>query len=480
MMKFNAGDVLLGKYRIERVLGAGGMGVVVAAFHLQLEERVAIKFLLPDALVNPESLERFAREARAAVKIKSEHVARVFDVGTLDTGAPYMVMELLDGEDLSALVGRIGPLPVQDAIDYVLQATEALAEAHAIGIIHRDLKPSNLFLTRRADGSACVKVLDFGISKYSAPGSSGNLDMTKTHAIMGSPLYMSPEQMASTRDVDARADIWATGVVLYELLSGQQPFQATTMPELCAQVLQKEPANILDLRADLPQELVQVLLRCLAKQRDQRFAHVGELARALAPFASRGAAKSAERIWNVLSVAGITSGSLTTMVVSERPAAEAPPKSTPRPMPKSRIWMVLSALALGLVAVGILLGTRSTSTTPATTSPLRAAPEPIPEPETAKTLLPGPALPSASASASATEATVEAAPEPPATVVPTPVAASPRREPERATGAPAAKRASASTQAIAVPKAEAVSTKAPAAKPPAATPSDDDVLRGRR
>src|SRR4051812_29611172 len=206
------GDVLAGKYRVDKILGAGGMGVVVAAHHVQLDERVAIKFLLPEALGNAEAVARFAREARAAVKIKSEHVARVIDVGTLETGAPYMVMEYLEGGDLSQVLASRGPLPVEEAVEYVLQACEAIAHAHALGIVHRDLKPANLFLIRRPDGTNAIKVLDFGISKV-MPGKSASSDnaMTRTRTVMGSPLYMSPEQMASTRDVDGRTDLWALG-----------------------------------------------------------------------------------------------------------------------------------------------------------------------------------------------------------------------------------------------------------------------------
>ncbi|MGC4092807.1 MAG: serine/threonine-protein kinase [Polyangiaceae bacterium] len=252
-MQVKPGEVIAGKYRIERVLGEGGMGVVVEALHVQLDERVAIKFLLPQALGNEEAMARFAREARAAVKIKSEHVARVSDVGVLESGAPYMVMELLQGQDLAALVHGSGPLPIGDAVDFLLQASEAIAEAHALGIVHRDLKPANLFMTCRADGSPCVKVLDFGISKVTTAGGSGSdLGMTRTHAIMGSPLYMSPEQMASTRNVDARADIWALGTILYELLTGRVPFQADTMPQLCGMILQEAVPPPRNLRPDLP------------------------------------------------------------------------------------------------------------------------------------------------------------------------------------------------------------------------------------
>src|SRR5579859_1664764 len=197
------GDLLAGKYRVERVLGVGGMGIVVAARHEQLEQRVAIKFVRDEALDNKEAVERFLREARAAVRLKSEHAAKVLDVGTLESGAPYMVMEFLEGSDLAAVLVERGPLPVEEAAEYVLQACEAVAEAHAAGIVHRDLKPQNLFLARTVGGAPRVKVLDFGVSKtlHGNPTTGGGL--TQTRLMLGSPLYMSPEQMRSSRDVDA-------------------------------------------------------------------------------------------------------------------------------------------------------------------------------------------------------------------------------------------------------------------------------------
>jgi len=300
------GQILLGKYRIERVLGLGGMGVVVAATHVTLEERVAIKFLLPQALSNGEAVARFLREARAAVRIKSEHVARVTDVGQLETGAPYMIMEYLDGADLGTIAGRRGAFSIEDAVECVLQACEAIAEAHALGIVHRDLKPANLFLVTRADGTPSVKVLDFGISKVTGMGSSGaDLSMTKTTTIMGSPLYMSPEQMASSRDVDARTDIWALGAILYELLTGTVPFQADTITQLCVMILQQAPPSLRALRPDAPEGLERAIVRCLAKERTRRFATVAEFAHALAPFAPRRARLSIERVSRVIEGAGL-------------------------------------------------------------------------------------------------------------------------------------------------------------------------------
>jgi eukaryotic-like serine/threonine-protein kinase len=324
MYDVKVGDVLAGKYRIERVLGEGGMGVVVAAMHLQLDERVAIKFLLPGALHNPEAVARFAREARAAVKIKSEHVARVSDVGTLETGAPYMVMEFLQGRDLSGVLAHSGPLSPADAAEHVLQACEALAEAHALGIVHRDLKPANLFLATRADGSPCVKVLDFGISKLTSGSSSGaDFGMTKTHAIMGSPLYMSPEQMSSTRNVDARADIWAVGAILYELVTGSVPFLADSMPQLCGMILQEAPLPLRARRPDVPEAFERLVLRCLEKDKNKRFQNVAELAVALAPFAPRNGTRSAQRISKVLAAAGLSSSDLEVPPASLNPAAGA-------------------------------------------------------------------------------------------------------------------------------------------------------------
>jgi serine/threonine-protein kinase len=225
-------------------------------------------------------------------------VARIFDVGKLEHGLPYIVMEYLEGHDLAALVER-GPLPAALAADYLLQACEAVAEAHALGMVHRDLKPANLFLVHRVDGSPCVKVLDFGISK-AAVGTTSEASMTRTSAIMGSPLYMSPEQMTSSRDVDARSDIWALGVILYELVTGRSPFAADTLPQVCGLILQMEPPPASELVPRAPAGLDAVLRGCLAKRPSDRFANVAELANALAALASPHGQHSADRITRVL------------------------------------------------------------------------------------------------------------------------------------------------------------------------------------
>jgi serine/threonine-protein kinase len=297
------GDLIADKYQVERVIGEGGMGVVVAARHLELDERVAIKFLLPEALTNAEAVARFAREARAAVKIKSEHVARTYDVGRLDTGAPYMVMEYLEGTDLAKRLRATGPLPIQQAVTFMLEACEALADAHAIGIIHRDLKPSNLYIVRKSDASESVKLLDFGISKVTSEVLLGHTpEITRTAAIMGSPSYMSPEQLTSTRDVDVRSDIWSLGVTLFELLTGVQPFSANNLAELGAKVLAHPTPSLRSRRPEIPPELEAVVGQCLNKRPGDRYANVAELASALAPFGSWRAWDSAERIARVLCV----------------------------------------------------------------------------------------------------------------------------------------------------------------------------------
>jgi serine/threonine-protein kinase len=291
------GDLVGGKYRVERTLGAGGMGVVVSAVQVELDRSVALKFLLPKVLESPDLVSRFAREARAAAKLQSEHVVRILDVGTLENGAPYMVMEFLEGEDLSQVIAKRGPLPYAEAIALVLEAIEAVAEAHAVGIVHRDLKPANLFLAKRTNGTPLIKVLDFGLSKISAPGEA---HVTSTSSLLGSPAYMSPEQLWSSRNADARSDIWSLGVVLYELLTAHTPFPHERMPELVAAILHSPPRPMEQWQVQVPAPISAVISRCLEKEPAQRFATVGELARDLAAFGPPSAARSLEHISNTL------------------------------------------------------------------------------------------------------------------------------------------------------------------------------------
>ena len=294
------GRVIGGKYVVERVIGEGGMGAILAARHEQLGQQVAIKVLRAEALGHPEAVARFLREARAAVAIKSEHVGRVIDVGTLDSGVPYMIMEYLEGEDLAELLERRGPLPVSEAVDFVVQACEALAEAHAKRIVHRDIKPANLFLTQRADGSALVKVLDFGIAKALEESVAGrDANLTATATALGTPTNMAPEQVRSAKDVDPRADVWGLGTVLYELIVDEPPFVADTITALCAMIIADPLVPMAEKRSDVPARLDEVVGKALEKEREVRYPSVAALAEALAPFASDAGQVHIRRACNI-------------------------------------------------------------------------------------------------------------------------------------------------------------------------------------
>ena len=271
MRSIERGTVLLGKYCVDSVIGRGGMGLVVKAWHLGLDEEVAIKVLRDDVVIADETIARFIREAQAAAKLKSEHIARIIDVGRFGDSKPYLVMEFLEGQDIGQLIAEQGRLQPSLAIDLVIQACEALAEAHSLGIVHRDIKPTNLFLTSRPDGSVLLKILDFGISK--SP-SGAELSLTQTWSLLGSPAYMSPEQMRSARHVDARTDIWSLGAVLYEAIEGHRPFRAESFSEMCVMVAVDPPAPM----TPIPRALAPVIERCLAKNPADRYESVADLA----------------------------------------------------------------------------------------------------------------------------------------------------------------------------------------------------------
>jgi eukaryotic-like serine/threonine-protein kinase len=461
------GDLVAGKYRVEGVIGVGGMGVVMAARHEQLDQRVAIKFVRSPALSNEEGVQRFLREARATVRLKSEHAARVLDVGTLESGLPFMVMELLEGSDLSQVLTERGPLSVEEAADWIVQACEALAEAHAAGIVHRDLKPQNLFLAQTVGGAAKVKVLDFGVSKSIESMTSGPGALTRTSAMLGSPLYMAPEQMRSSRDVDARVDVWALGVVLFELLTQRWPFEAETLPALCLKVVGDAPRSLAELRPDLPETMIDVVGRCLEKDAAKRFANAAEVASALESLVPAGSRVLVERARLAIHRVPLTTppgGSGAPL--RDRSAKWTPPpkRSTPTPSawgsargtspaPRARMraaWAGAGVLALAALGGGaLLLRDRPTASPFAGSSPaagvvsvasvasgaLAGSSVTTVAPSPATTLLPPPGdvaprtAPNESAEAVATTASDSS--KPPSRFVPTAV-------PARAGAAPAA------------------------------------------
>ncbi|MEQ9320787.1 MAG: serine/threonine-protein kinase [Polyangiaceae bacterium] len=293
-MQVEPGSVVDGKFRVLHKLGEGGMGVVMAADHLQLRSRVAIKLLKREA--SDKRLERFMREARALAQLQTDHVTRVYDVGSLQSGEPYIVMELLDGEDLSSMGHRLGPLPTSDVADYTMQALVALSEAHAIGIVHRDIKPANLFLASLRDGRRIIKVLDFGISKVNEQAKGRATALTDTGAMLGSPYYMSPEQMKGMRELDARADVWSVGATMHRLLTGRYPFVAGSVAEIAIEILTKPPPPLRQAIPNAPVAFEQLLQRCMSRDPGHRYASVAELAIALAPLGSAESAHALERI----------------------------------------------------------------------------------------------------------------------------------------------------------------------------------------
>ena len=306
MKTVEVGEVIAGKYRVTRILGQGGMGLVVAAQHLDLGEAlVALKFRLPLPHDTPEAAARFAREALTVARLKNDHVARMHDVGKTADGTPFLVMEYLDGRDLAQVIRDRGPLPIEESVDLLLQACEAIAEAHTLGIVHRDLKPSNLFVTPTPDGARVLKVLDFGISKIAT---ADEVAVTGSAGLLGSVLYMSPEQIASARSVDPRADVWALGVILYEMLSGTTPFAGDSAAAIGTAILNNTFSKLSDRRKDLPNALDEVVSDALTKDREVRLSSVEAFGSRLAPFGTAAARASLARIRGIVAVAAEGAG----------------------------------------------------------------------------------------------------------------------------------------------------------------------------
>ncbi len=371
-----AGQVVDGKYRVDGVLGAGGMGIVVSATHLALEEPVALKFMtLDEGRGDSVSRARFLREAKAARKLTSAHVARVFDVGQLATGEPYIVMELLAGDDLARHLRLHGRLSAAETVRYMLQVCDAIREAHALGIVHRDLKPQNLFLASRPGGAAMIKVLDFGIAKSIEP-EPGDPSLTTSQNVVGSPVYMSPEQLRASKHVDERTDIWSLGVIMFELLIGKVPFVGDSVLELGMRIMTVPAPSLVDLRSEVPAGLADVVQRCLEKDPDARFSSVSALASALRPFSdvshrSLPFADTTSEVGPPSAMEGRNTGGEFARTRSVTPPSGA----------RARTWALVGAGSVALALVVAALARHSGAAAPAAVvAPATPARAPAPEP----------------------------------------------------------------------------------------------------
>ncbi len=452
------GARVAGKYRVVRPMATGGMGEVYEAVHDDLSMRVALKVLLKEQAKVPEAVERFLREARAAASLGSEHVAKVFDIGKIEDGTPYLAMELLQGEDLEQIAERRGPLPVHQAVGYVLQALEALAEAHAHGIVHRDLKPSNLFLSRTGDRSR-VKVLDFGISKLESELGAPAINLTTTRSMLGSPGYMSPEQVRSSKNVDARTDLWSIGVILYELLSGAQAFHGETLGDVFAKIREEPLPPIRTVRPDVPEALEKILQKCLERDRTSRFSSAVELAEALRPYASADTDFAAR----TLGVGATTTNTGRETPASVRRALTVQTRtewSTRHPQTKSGILPLVLALVASVAAM-FALGWVFYDRLSGPSSATAAGPGPVAPP-------PDPPAPTSSPDDSN-----PAGVEPPiAMPSPTVVATAPSADAPAATSKPTNRRTSPPTPAPSSSAAKTPPSSATGTKPRAYDPDD--------
>jgi serine/threonine-protein kinase len=456
------GETVAGKYRIDAVLGAGAMGVVLAARNTLLGHDVAIKFVTPTRAARAEALARFAREARTVASLESEHIVRLLDFGTLEEGTPYMVMQRLVGTDLmSEARARGGRLPLAEVADYAIQACVGLAEAHAHGVVHRDIKPGNLFLTRRANGEPLVKILDFGISKTTI-ADGADLTLTDTASLLGSPLYMSPEQVRQSKSVDHRTDIWSLGVVIHQLCVGSSPFVGEGAGALLASIAADEPTPLRDVDPEMPEALEAVVLRCLQKSAAFRYQSAAELAQSIAPFATaRGALMASQLALEAVALPVAAASPTTLRPGAHRASAPETVESTGAPsVLETRPSARRTWVRWGVLAAAIALVPAASWTTWAWTRASRtvAAIDANPTEPLAPSSLPSSI--SAAPAAMPPVASTASASEPPA-----PSATASHADPPRALGAP---------KHVAPPSVRGAATEhVPRARPTPRDPLDD-------
>lgn len=293
-MSLSTGDIIDGKYRIVRLLGEGGMGAVYEGDNTRIHRRVAIKVLHSGVAENADAVQRFEREAQAAGRIGSQHIVEVLDLGDLPDGDRYMVMEFMDGDSLSDRIRKVGRMRPEQIYPISHQLLEGLHAAHSAGIIHRDLKPDNVFvLSEHGNQKDFVKILDFGISKFSALGNESGFSMTRTGAVMGTPYYMSPEQAKGAKGMDQRADLYSVGVILYECATGQVPFNADTFNELLFKIVLEEPPPLETLVPDIDPAFAEIIRRAMAREPAHRFQTAKEFQLAIEQWATGSGAGAA-------------------------------------------------------------------------------------------------------------------------------------------------------------------------------------------